>query len=354
MKKLLLVAISIFLLGAVCGCTRILSPVSEPAAPTENTAAAESMAEPTEEPSADLTLNADGNLDGMEYRYNSTWTETSDPLTNATTRTYDIALENGQVIHLRLVAVNDEQTAAAVEALRTQDEADRESVITGMIAAKDSTLTKAESRRADVPPTGTRAMWAYEGEEKDHPGQYVHGYAYVGGSQLYEVSVATDSAEAYAVFEPAWKSLVNQLKFQDIEPLATAAPTPTPKTASTPKPTQNQASAAEEANGWYTGIWSGSDWDGDRLTLGIRFETMAGDFTSYSIDGDWEGSSGGYSFYGKGEIGSGYVSYNGTITAPDGNSYPMTGTLTPAGSDSLECVVNQSGRYVGTVMLRRQ
>ena len=104
----------------------------------------------------------------------------------------------------------------------------------------------------------------------------------MGGSQLYEVSVTTNSTEAYTTFEPTWKSIVNQLKFQDIEPIATAAPAPTPKPA-TAAPATPKPASAREANEWYTGYWAGTDWDGDVLGLGIEFETMAGDFTSYSI-----------------------------------------------------------------------
>ncbi|MBD5559519.1 MAG: hypothetical protein HDQ87_04045 [Clostridia bacterium] len=199
---------------------------------------AETSAQTEPAETADLALSAEGFLDGMEYRYNSTWKDTSDPMTNAVVRTYEIDLGADGMIRLQLAAVKDEATSAAVKNLRTQSETDREAVIQSMIAAKDGTLSGAQSERAAVPPAGTRAMWSYEGVSKEDPYEYVHGYAYVGGDALYEVSAA-GSEEAYAAFETAWKSLINQLKFAEIEPIETPTPEPTP--APTPAPTPSPA-----------------------------------------------------------------------------------------------------------------
>lgn len=117
---------------------------------------------------------------------------------------------------------------------------------------------------------------------------------------------------------------------------------------------QSSREAARDANGWYTGRWSGRDWDGDVLALSIRFETMAGDFTSFSISGSWEGTPGDFTFYGKGEIQNGYVSYGGTLTASDGSTYSMSGRLIPNSEDSMRCTVVQEGENIGTVTLWRR
>ena len=258
MRRIVTLIITLLLLTSFCGCSSITSS-SETEQPSES--AVESSAvpteEPTPEPTAELTLDAEGTLDGMTYKYNTTWKETSDPLTNATLRTYDIDLGSAGTISLQLVAVNDEGTSAAVQNLRTQGDADREAVINSMITAKDGTLTESSSQRADTPPSGTRAMWAYEGKTED--GQSVHGYSYVGGSQLYEVSVI-GSDETYAVFEPTWKSLINQLTFQEIEPIETPEPTPEPtqKPTATPLP-ESRTVADPEPNGGSSSNWMSTE-----------------------------------------------------------------------------------------------
>lgn len=238
MKRRAAAAAMLILCVFFCSCSQPADTASSAEAVSQKPPAEEAASEPTPEPAADLTLNADGVLDGMVYRYNNTWTETSDPLTNATLRTYEINPGREGTLELRLAAVNDETTSAAVEALRTQTDDDREAVIASMIAAKDGTLRDPKSERAATPPAGTRAMWAYEGKTED--GQSVHGYSYVGGSQLYEISVTSPDDETYAAFETAWKDLINQLKFPEIEPVTTPTPEPTPEPTPqpTPKPTQ--------------------------------------------------------------------------------------------------------------------
>lgn len=283
MKKFIEVALAVILSMSICSCTNNAQSTAT-AAPSESIArTAEPTEEPTPEPTADLTLNADAVLDGMEYKYNSTWNETSDPLANATLRTYDIDLGSDGTIQLRLAAVNDEGTSTAVQNLRTQSDADREAVINSMLVAKEGTLTDSTSERAATPPSGTRAMWAYEGKADD--GQSVHGYSYVGGSQLYEVSV-TGSEEAYTAFESTWRSLINQLKFQEIEPIETPAPTPEPTPKPTPEPTEDSEPgfryADEEApNGGNPSNWASID---DAIDAWYAVHDFA--FDDYVLQGD--------------------------------------------------------------------
>lgn len=260
-KRITAAALGVCTAVLFCSCANSAQP-SESAAPSESaTASAAATETPSPEPTADLTLNADGTLDGMDYKYNSTWTETTDPLTSGAVRTYDIDLGTDGTVHLKFQSVNDEGTSAAVQNLRTQHDADRETVITSMITAKEGTLTGATSERASAPPAGTRAMWAYEGADGD---QYVHGYSYVGGSQLYEVSVTTDGDASYAAFEPTWKSIINQLKFQDIEPVSTPepTPTPTPKPTATPTPEIRSVTDPEpEGGSWMSTSAAQSKWE---------------------------------------------------------------------------------------------
>lgn len=349
--------LSVFFLAlALCGCSgKVLLPTKT----DQDRALAQLTVAPAtaEAPPAgsDLTLNAQGSLDGMTYKYNNAWTETSEPLTSAVLRTYEIGLGADGAVTLTFASVSDESTSDAVQSLRTQSDQDREAVIGSMIAARDGTLNNAVSERSPAPPSGTRAMWSYAGTTKDEVPVSVHGYEFVGGAQLYEVAVTSSSEEAFAAFESTWKSLVNQLKFPDIEPIETPVipvSTPKPKSTPTPAPTYNRE-AARAQNEWYTGYWEGRDWDGDLLSLEVHFETLAGDFDTFSIYGHWEGSSGDYSFYGKGAVQDGYVSYSGTLTDMDGKDYDMSGRLTPDGASSMRCSVVQNGQNIGTVTMQR-
>lgn len=349
MRRLGVFAVVVLFCAVVTSCngSRVLSEADgQQAVHSEAAPSAESA---TSEPVSDLALDTEGELDGMTYKYSSTWSETSDPMTNAVMRTYEISLGDGQSAVLKVASVDDDTTSQAVQNLAVQSDADRDAVIASMMAAQAGTLEDSKVERALHAPSGTRAMWSFAGTVPNSGGEQVHGYTYVGASQLYEISVTTNNAGEYAAVEPAWNTIINQLSFRDIPPVATAAQT---AAAAPPAPTQ-RAVSAKETNEWYTGYWSGRDWDDDLLSLEIHFETMAGDFTSYSIYGTWEGDSGDFSFYGKGEVQDGYVSYGGSITDAEGNSYPMSGTLTRSGNDSIVCTVVQSGRNVGTVTLWR-
>lgn len=333
MKKFVGAALAIVLGMSMCSCTNTAQP-ADTAVPAESAVETVAPTETMPAPTADLTLNTDGTLDGMEYRYNSTWNETSDPLTNATLRTYNIDLGSDCTIQLTLAAVNDEGTSAAVQNLASQTDDEREAVISSMLAAKEETLTDAASERAATPPSGTRAMWAFEGKTQD--GQSVHGYSYVGSSQLYEVSVTTDSDAAYAAFEQTWKSLVNQLKFQDIEPVSTREPAATAApAASTPEPAT--------LSDYYLGSWSGAQDDGSSwmdITIdasstnpngytitGTRIFPESGETSYYTLNATEEGDS--LTYTGDDTSGArGAYGVHGTIALGDGDTPGLVMSLT--------------------------
>ncbi|MBD5559294.1 MAG: hypothetical protein HDQ87_02885 [Clostridia bacterium] len=335
---------------SACACVLLLcscgssAPSSDITVPSSNTVAAPVQTEVPLELAAALTLNADGTLDGMDYRYNDAWTETSEPLTGGVIRTYDIDLGTAGTVHLKFQSVNDENTSAAVQNLRTQSDEDREAVISSMLAAKEGTLTGASSERAATPPAGTRAMWSYQGTDGD---QYVHGYTYVGGSQLYEVSV-TGSEAAYAAFEPAWKSLVNQIRFPEIEPVLT----PEPTSAATPVPSPVSAPQPSSISDAYLGRWSGPEDDGSSW-FDITIDPSSTDPNGYTITGMRTFPESDPSYFTLNAVGDGDgLVYTGKDTSGGNGAYDVQGTITLGDGDTPWVVMSLAyDRYGGEIVM---
>lgn len=360
MKKAIVLLITACFCVAIVGCGHKVIISNTEASSTPSSEATMETQEVWQPIAPDLTMDAERNLDGMTYSYGTTWTETSDPLTSATTRTYDFDFGSQGQATLTLVSVNDPGTAGAVENLRTMNDAEREATITSMIAAKEGTLNNAVSERAPTPPAGTRAMWSYQGTTKDEAPLNVHGYSYVGGSQLYEVSVTASSEEAYAALEPTLTALVNRLAFPEIAPIETPSPTPhptpVPTVQSAPRPASNPtveaASGSRPVPGWYPSTWSGDDWEGDTLTITVSATTLGDNYASYDIYGSWDGSSGESYIRAIGEYEGAYVSYSGSIEYPDGTSHSISGRLIPTNKHSMSFTGDIEGRNLDPVELQ--